>query len=103
MNYLISVNIWLYLSNSILNYLDSDRFCMAMFTNEITGGRDGGASLLACLCTCAFTSMRTGDDAFEEEKLEHLKFLLEYYLQVPLPPSKNDSLNSYNFDGGKKK
>jgi len=46
--------------------------------------------------------MRTGDDAFEE-KLEHLKFLLEYYLQVPLPPSKNDSLNSHNFDAKKKK
>ena len=74
---------------------------MAMFTNKITGG-GGGASLLACMCTCAFTSMRTGDDAFEEEKLEHLKFLLEYYLQVTLPPSKNDSLNSHNFNAKKK-
>ena len=61
----------------------------------------GGASLLACKCTCAFTSMRTGDDAFEEEKLEHLKFLLEYDLQVPLPPSKKD-LNGHNFDVKKK-
>ena len=76
-------------------------FCMAMFTNKITGGR--GALLLACMCTCAFTSMRTGDDAFEEEKLEHLKFLLEYYIQVPLSPSKKDSLNSHNFDAKKKK
>ena len=70
---------------------------MAMFTNKITGG-SGGALLLACMRTCAFTSMRTGDDTFEEEKLEHLKFSLEYYLQVPLPPSKKDSLNSHNFD-----
>ena len=48
--------------------------------------------------------MRTaGDGAFEEERSEHLKFLLEYYLQVPLPPSKKDSLNSHNFDAKKKK